>query len=111
NEYRGAIATQHWPVDLYPRAESTRGLLWVTGRNTPAFVGQPKARSALKRATMRRRRLCRPTPCAQASPLVALARRYAEGPLLRLLWQALQACRRSGGTGSGGKPDKCGGKV
>ena len=41
-----------------------------------------------------------------------LGQNFAEGPQLRLaLAMLLQHCRRSGGTGSGGTTDKCGGKL
>ena len=53
------------------------------------------------------------TRYARTSRGFALAQNFAEGPQLRLALAnaAERICRRSGGTGSGGKPDKCGGKL
>ena len=72
----------------------------------PRFCRQPKARSsAFSAATMRRRRLCRPTPCAQPkAPSLATA---AEGPQLRLAlaMQDAQNVSIAGEVGARGRAD------
>ena len=112
----------------HARARTHQKLVYIP----PAFVGSPKqgARSCARLCDGDR--LCRPTPCAQpstADPRVEerSGRAYgADAPRFRP-WAKLrggppaspyfgnaghsQHCRRSGGTGSGGKPDKCGGKL
>jgi hypothetical protein len=113
-----------------PQARAVRGQVGHLRLPTPPHLAAAQSKERALARLCDGDRLCRPTPCAQpstADPRVeersgrafgADAPRFRPwaklrgGPQLRLALAMLdtQHCRRSGSTGSGGKPDKCGGK-
>ena len=91
-----------------PSAAATRPAGGGRRRSRPTPCAQPST-------TDHRSRSAASAPWAQRSAILPSRGKIAEGPQLRLALANADAqrrvCRRSGGTGSGGTPDKCGGKL